>query len=88
MTLLNGKLYYQQLDRVRHKLNKEYVVLVSRDRALLQQDNASPHTAQLTDEKFKYLDGVEIYPHVIARPMLFRVTMANFDNGEKPIFHL
>jgi hypothetical protein len=42
--------------------------LISRKRALFQQDNAKPHTAKKTKDKFEELDGVELLPHPAYSP--------------------
>lgn len=65
---INAELYCQQLDRVYEKLKEKYPALVTRKRALFQQDNARPHTAKKTKEKFKELDGVEVLPHPAYSP--------------------
>ena len=65
---INAELYCQQLDRVYDKLKEKYPALVKRKRALLQQDNAKPHTAKKTKDKFEELDGVEILPHPAYSP--------------------
>ena len=60
---INAELYCQQLDRVYDKLKEKYPALINRKRALMQQDNAKPHTAKKTKDKFKELEGVEVLPH-------------------------
>jgi histone-lysine N-methyltransferase SETMAR len=63
---INAELYCQQLDRVYNKLKEKYPALINRKRALIQQDNAKPHTAKKT--KFKELEGVEVLPHPAYSP--------------------
>lgn len=65
---INAELYCQQLDRVYDKLKENYPTLVNRKRALFQQDNAKPHTAKKTKDKFEELDGVEVLPHPAYSP--------------------
>ncbi|CAF1237776.1 unnamed protein product [Didymodactylos carnosus] len=60
---VNAELCCQQLDRVYDKLKEKYPTLVRRKRALFQQDNAKPHTAKKTKEKFDELEEVEVLPH-------------------------
>ena len=60
---VDSKLYCQQLDRVYDKLMEKYPTLIRRKRALFQQDNARPHTAKKTKEKFDELEEVEVLPH-------------------------
>ena len=42
--------------------------LITRKRALFQQDNSKPHTAKKTKEKFEELEGVELLPHPAYSP--------------------
>ena len=65
---MNAKLYCQQLDRVYDKLAEKYPRLVSRKRALFQQDNAKPHAAKKTKAKFEELSGVEVLSHPAYSP--------------------
>jgi histone-lysine N-methyltransferase SETMAR len=65
---INAELYCQQLDRVYDKLAEKYPRMISRKRALFQQDNAKPHTAKKTKAKFEELDGVEVLPHPAYSP--------------------
>lgn len=60
---IDAVLYCEQVERVYDKLKEKYPALIRRKCALLQQDNAKPHTAKKTKEKFEELDGVEILPH-------------------------
>ncbi|CAF1691162.1 unnamed protein product [Adineta ricciae] len=60
---VNAELYCQQLDRVYDKLKEKYPTLFRWKSALFQQDNAKPHTAKTTKEKFDDLDEVEVLPH-------------------------
>ena len=48
---IDSKLYSSQLDRMYEKLKEKYPSLTNRKRALLQQDNTKPHTANRTAEK-------------------------------------
>jgi hypothetical protein len=45
------------------ELSRKYPALVNRRRVLLQQDNASPHTARKTNGKLRELDATERLPH-------------------------
>jgi histone-lysine N-methyltransferase SETMAR len=65
---INAELYCEQLDRVYDALVEKYPSLVRRKRALFQQDNAKPHTARKTSNKFEELDGVEVLPHPAYSP--------------------
>jgi histone-lysine N-methyltransferase SETMAR len=69
------------------ELSRKYPALFNRRRVLLQQDNASPHTARKTKEKLRELDVPELLPHPAYSPdlapsdfHLFR-TMAHFVRG-------
>ena len=76
---INAELYCQQLDRVYEKLKEKYPALINRKRALLQQDNAKPHTAKKTTGRFQELDGVEILPHPAYSPDWLNPTMTSSD---------
>jgi histone-lysine N-methyltransferase SETMAR len=65
---VNAELYCQQLDCVYDKLKEKYPIAVRRTRALFQQDNAKPHTAKKTKEKFDELEEVEVLPHPAYSP--------------------
>ena len=52
---INAELYSEKLDRMYDKLKEKYPALINRNRALLQQDNAKPHTAIQTKEKISLL---------------------------------
>jgi histone-lysine N-methyltransferase SETMAR len=65
---INFNLYCEQLDRVYEKLKQKYLRLISRKRALFQQDNAKQHIAKKTKAKFEELSGVEILPHPAYSP--------------------
>jgi len=54
-------LYCVQLDRMFVKLQQKYPSLFNRKRALLQQDNAKPHTAKKTVEKSNNLILLSFY---------------------------
>ena len=43
---IDAGFYHQQLERIREILKLRYSALVNRNRVLLQQDNARPHTAR------------------------------------------
>lgn len=62
---INAELYSQQLERMYGALGERYPALLHRNRkrVLLQQDNARPHTAHLTQEKIEELEGIELLPH-------------------------
>ena len=86
---INAVLYTQQLDRMYAALVARYPALVNRKRVLLQQDNARPHTAQLTQEKIEELEGIELLPHPAYSPdlapsdyHLFR-SMSHFLRGRR-----
>ena len=55
-------------DRVYDALIEKYPSLVRRKHALFQQDNAKPHTARKTSNKFEELDDVEVLPHPAYSP--------------------
>lgn len=52
---ISAQLYSQQLERLYAALFERYPALVNRNRVLLQQYNARPHTAHLTQEKIAEL---------------------------------
>lgn len=86
---INAQLYSQQLERMYAALGERYPALVNRKRVLLQQDNARPHTAHLTQEKIAELEGIELLPHPAYSPdlapsdyHLFR-SMAHFLRGRR-----
>jgi histone-lysine N-methyltransferase SETMAR len=69
------------------ELSRKYPALVNRRRVLLQQDNASPHTARESKERLRELDATELLPHPAYSPNLapsdfhiFRA-MAHFVRG-------
>jgi histone-lysine N-methyltransferase SETMAR len=70
-------------------LLEKYPALVNRNRVLLQQDNARPHTAKKTLQKIEELEGIELLPHPTFSPdlapsdyYLFR-SVAQFLRGKK-----
>ena len=65
---INAEIYCEQLDRVYDALVGKYPSLVRWKRALFQQENAVPHTARKTSNKFEELDGVEVLPHPACSP--------------------
>lgn len=84
---INADLYSEQLDRMHAALVLRYPALVNRKRVILQQDNASPHTANTTKEKIRELNSIELLPHPAYSPdlapsdfHLFR-SMAHFLRG-------
>ena len=84
---IDAELYSTQLERMHTALAKKYPALVNRKRVLLQQDNASPHTARRTKEKIRELESIELLPHPAYSPdlapsdfHLFR-SMAHFLRG-------
>lgn len=87
--VVDADLYCEQLDRMYDKLITKYPAFTNLKRALLQQDNARPHTAKKTLEKIKELDAFELMPHPAYSPdlapsdyHLFR-SMAHFLRGRK-----
>jgi histone-lysine N-methyltransferase SETMAR len=69
------------------ELSRKYPALFNRRRVLLQQDNASPHTARETKEDLRELDATELLPRPAYSPdlapsdfNLFRA-MAHFLRG-------
>lgn len=86
---ITAELYSAQLDRMYQQLAIKYPALVNRKRVLLQQDNARPHTARVTQNKITQLEGIEILPHPAFSPdlapsdyHLFR-SMAHFLRGRQ-----
>jgi histone-lysine N-methyltransferase SETMAR len=68
-------------------LSRKYPALVNRRRVLLQQDNASPHTARKTKERLRELNATELLPRSAYSPdlapsdfHLFRA-IAHFSRG-------
>lgn len=85
---INSEMYSNQLHRVHDVLEVRYPALVNRNRVILQQDNAKPHTSKRTSEKVNEL-GFEILPHPAYSPdlapsdyYLFR-SMAHFLRGRR-----
>ena len=68
--VVNADLYSEQLGRVYEVLKQKYPTLIRRKRALLQHDNAKPHTAKKTKEKLEEMDGLEVLPHPAYSPDL------------------
>jgi histone-lysine N-methyltransferase SETMAR len=66
----NVEVYSQQLEKMYTVLLEKYPALVNRKRVLLQQDNASPHTAKKTLQKLEELEGIELLPHPAFSPDL------------------
>jgi [histone H3]-lysine36 N-dimethyltransferase SETMAR len=60
---INAEMYSQQLEQMYGALGERYPALVNGKRVLLQQNNALPHTAHLTQEKIEDLEGIELLPH-------------------------
>ena len=88
---INAELYSQQLERMYENaaLGERYPALVNRKRVLLQQDNARPHTAHLTQEKIAELEGIKLLSHPAYSPdlapsdyHLFR-SKAHFLHGQR-----
>jgi [histone H3]-lysine36 N-dimethyltransferase SETMAR len=67
---INAELYTDQLDRMYTALGKKYPALINRKQVILQQDNASPHTAALTRRKIEELEAIELLPHPAYSPDL------------------
>jgi histone-lysine N-methyltransferase SETMAR len=67
---IDAELYSAQLARKYAELSRKYPALVKRGRILLQQDNASPHTARKTKERLRELDATELLPRPAYSPDL------------------
>jgi histone-lysine N-methyltransferase SETMAR len=85
---INAEVYSQDLGKMYMVLLKKYPELVNRKRALLQQDNARPHTAKKTLQKIEELVDIELLLHHAFSPdlepsdyYLFR-SMAQFLRGK------
>jgi [histone H3]-lysine36 N-dimethyltransferase SETMAR len=59
---ITADVYCQQLDKLRLSLATKRPALANRKGVILQQDNARPHTAKITQQKLKEF-GWEILPH-------------------------
>ena len=59
---ITAEIYCEQLDRLHQKLTLKRPALVNRKGVILQQDNARPHSARMTQEKIRQL-GWEVLPH-------------------------
>jgi histone-lysine N-methyltransferase SETMAR len=59
---ITADIYCQQLDRLRDALAEKRPALLNRNKLILHQDNARPHTAKLTQQKIRAL-GWEVLPH-------------------------
>jgi hypothetical protein len=68
--MINADVYSQQLEKMYMDLPEKYPVLVNRNRVLLKQDNARPHTVKKTLKKIKELEGIELLPHSAFSPDL------------------
>ncbi|CAF1506977.1 unnamed protein product [Adineta ricciae] len=66
--IINAELYCEQCDRVYDALVEKYPSLVRQKCALFQQDNAKPHTAKKTSNKFEESDGLKVLPHPAHSP--------------------
>ena len=58
---VDADLYSQQLERVHRILRRRYPALINRNRVLLQQDNARPHTARTIMAKFRNWEESNCY---------------------------
>ena len=63
-------LYSQQQERVHEIFKWRYRATVNRNRVLLKQDNARPHTAGTTMTNIQELAGIELLPHPAYSPDL------------------
>jgi histone-lysine N-methyltransferase SETMAR len=86
---MNAEVSSQQLEKMYTILLEKYPALVNRNCALLQQDNARPHTVKKTPQEIEELGGIELLPHPSFSPdlappdyYLFR-SMAQFLRGKK-----
>jgi histone-lysine N-methyltransferase SETMAR len=86
---INVEVYSQQLENMYTVLLEKYPALVNQKRALLQQDNARPHTAKKTLQKIEELVGIKLLPHPAFSPDLepsdyhLFCSMAQFLRGKK-----
>ena len=67
---IDTDLYFEKLDRVHEILKRRYPALVNRNRILVQQDNARPHTARTTMPKIQEYRGIKLQPHPAYSPDL------------------
>ena len=67
---VDADLYSQQLERVHEIFRRRYPALANRNRVLLQQDNARPHTVRKTTTEIQELGGFEPLPHPKYKPDL------------------
>jgi histone-lysine N-methyltransferase SETMAR len=86
---INAEGYSQQLVKMYTVVFERNPALVNRQRVLLHQDNARPHTAKKTLQKIEELEDIELLPHPGFSPdlepsdyYLFR-SMAQFLRGKK-----
>lgn len=64
---VTADIYCHQLDRLNQALKVQRPALVNRKGVLLQQDNARPHTAKVTQDKIRDL-GWDLLPHPAYSP--------------------
>jgi histone-lysine N-methyltransferase SETMAR len=67
---INAEVYSHQLEKMYTILLEKYKALVNRNRVLLQQDNARPHTAKKTLQIIEELEGIELLRHPAFSPDL------------------
>jgi histone-lysine N-methyltransferase SETMAR len=64
---ITADIYCDQLDRLNEALKAKRPALMNRKGVILQQDNARPHSAQITQKKIRQLDW-EVLPHPAYSP--------------------
>ena len=59
---VDAEFYCQHLERLYENLRRRYSALVNRNRVLLQQGNATPHTAKTSMIQRQELRGIRLLP--------------------------
>ncbi|XP_014768565.1 histone-lysine N-methyltransferase SETMAR-like [Octopus bimaculoides] len=86
---VNARLYAQQPQQVYDALKDRYPILINQRSALLQYDNASACTVNVTRRKLEELEGLEVLLHPACSPELspsdyhLSRAMSHFLHGER-----
>jgi hypothetical protein len=78
---IEAELLFAQLDRIYAEMSRKGPTLVNRKRVLLQQDNASPHTARETKDALLELGAIEICSILLTARTLRHLIFISPGNG-------